>query len=377
MWIRRLSSFSLSLLLVVIIGAYLDTRAEVSASNPPPTTTPEAWQSTGVTQASLHNPGFDNHIWYEFNDRYGNWYAQSWVPDDDVPNGPQDWRLWYMRGQPLIQSFPESAIIQGGVESVALRIYDGSIQHGGLYQIIYNTTPCVFYNFQIYGRSQPDPGQTPPATLKAGIDQVGWHPNPSVDPAVPGAFPSTTIWGTAHDYKRTFGPVSVTAEALNNTITVFAYAYASGGKRHAIVWDSASLQTKTPSLLHDPQNLPDPGGVFDVAFTAGYGAAQIRWQTSANTLGQVYYHLVPESPTPTPPPTIYTLRTYLPLIRGQNTIEWSNFSDVSQFATTSHVINLTNLLRGRSYNFIAVSRGASDGGCTTWVSTVHTFTTLE
>jgi hypothetical protein len=232
----------------------------------------------------------------------------------------------------------------------------------------------MFYNFQIYGRSQPDPGQNPSAVLKAGIDQVGWHPDPYIDPAVPGAFPSTTVWGTAHDYKRAFGPISVTAEALSDTITVFAYAYAPGGRQHAIVWDSGALQT-SQAILHDPKNLPSPGGVFSVTVTQGYGAAEIRWKTNTSTIGQVYYGLVPEITPPPPPDDPY--KVYIPLIRGQHSIEWSNFSDVTPFASTEHTIALTNLLRGRDYQFVAVSRGFTEGGCAVWVSTVHTFTTLE
>ncbi len=390
--VKILIRLSLSLALLGLLGAWIGVQdAEMNAiSSTPPSEILSLEASTPITTsrvpkplilpsaapASLHNPGFDNMIWYEFNDRYGTWYARSWVPDDDVRGGSQDWRLWYMRDTPLIQSFPESTIIQAGIESVALRVYDENIHYGGLYQVIHDTTPCMFYNFQIYGRSQPDPGQNPPATLQAGIDRVGWHPNPYIDPAVPGAFPSTTVWGTAHDYKREFGPISVTAEALSDVITVYAYAYTSGGRQHAIVWDSASLQPRTSAVLQAPQNLPSPGGVFSVTVAQGSDAAEIRWHTNVNALGQVYYNLIPENTPPATPDDPYKI--FLPLIKGQITIqEWLNFSDITPSANTYHVVPLTNLLRGRNYQFIAVSRGLSNGVCTVWVSTVHTFTTLE
>ncbi|MEA3341057.1 MAG: hypothetical protein U9R15_13925, partial [Chloroflexota bacterium] len=59
-----------------------------------------AGDSAITNGASLHNPNFDNHIWYDFNERYsyGSLNPHSWMPDDDTAGGPQDWQICYMNG---------------------------------------------------------------------------------------------------------------------------------------------------------------------------------------------------------------------------------------------------------------------------------------
>jgi hypothetical protein len=348
---------------------------------PPP---PEGDDSPSAT-ASLHNPGFDNHDWYFFHDRYDPSYPpgpdgmKPLLPDDDnnlgnnIPeNILQDWRLWYMRNTPLIQTFAEASLAQS-VEAVAVRTYNGDVHQGGLYQVIYDTAPCLVYQFQMQGRSQPDPGENPYSTLMVGIDRVGWHPDSEVDPAVPGAFPGTTVWGTAHDYKRTYGPLSVTAEALATKISVFTYAYALGGRRHAILWDTGSFQDVTPAMIHDPLDLPAPGGTSVPGVTAGSTSASITWNTTYAALGQVYYRLV-AGPTISPTtPLTYTV--YLPFIgRNFGGNPWQA-SALNKTPTTSHAATLIGLQPGSTYAFIAVSRGLSGGQCVTWVSEEYEFIT--
>lgn len=317
---------------------------------------------------SLHNPGFDNHKWYEFNDRYyPKWLPGSWVPDDDVVNGPQSWRLWYMRGKPLVKSFSEGGIVQTG-ESVVLRTYDGNIQEGGLYQTVYDVAPCLYYTFQMYALSRPDDDVSDKtAVFKVGIDQTGWAPDPASDPAFPGYYPGTIVWGESHDYKYpTFGMLSVSAEAHANKITVFTYAYLYGGTKHAAVWDTGSLVESTPAMLHAPSSLPSPGGVTGVSSALiGGGQAQISWQTAGHpAVSQVYYRLLPQGGAQ----TNYPHKIYFPLITAYSLNKDWTASPINKTPSETHWVTLSGLLSGRSYEYIAVSRGLDYGQCVTWVS---------
>ncbi len=333
-------------------------------------TTGRVTASPGAPQAgTLHNPTFDNHYWYEFNDRYGKWYAGSWVPDDDIVNGPQSWRLWYMRGRPLIKSFAENAVVQA-VESVATRTYDGNIHEGGIYQTIYDVVPCLYYTFQIYALSRPDssvPDKT--AVLRVGIDQTGW----ATDPAFPGYYPATIVWGEAHDYKYpNFGALSATAEAHANKITVFTYAYLLGGPQHTSIWDTASLNETTPAVIHPFNSLPAAGGITGLSPSVGSNQAQISWQTPGHTaVSQVYYQLAPQPRTPVD----YQHKVYLPYVSTNAPTTWM-VSPLNKIASETPSILLTGLMPGRTYSYIAVSRGLDNGQCVTWVSSPQTFTLM-
>ncbi len=320
----------------------------------------------------LQNPGFDNTRWYEFRDRYGTWLVGSWVPDDDDGQRLQDWRLWYMRGTPLIKSFPEGGIKHAGIESVALRTYDGNVQEGGLYQVIYNVTPCLQYQFQMHALSRPDAGlPNPNAELRVGIDPTGWHTNPAVDPAMPGYYPPSIIWSDSQDFKYpNFGQLQVTAEARSDKITVYTRALAYGGVRHAIVWDTGAFQEVTPAMLHDPAALPAP--TLTASATPGTTQAMITWSTSAPAISQVYYRAV-SSNGETPPD--YPNKVYLPLVMGGSQPTWLA-TPINKTPTTGHSFTLTGLTPGQTYEYIVVSRGLSGDACVTWVSPATEFTTL-
>ena len=349
-------------LAIFIPSAFVHARRQAAPPNPA--------VEDALAGASLHNPGFDNHKWYEFNDRYGTWLAKSWVPDDDTVGGPQDWRIWYLAGKDIIKTGVEDTLVQS-VEAVWMRTYGSGALLGGLYQVVYDTTPCLTYEFTMYGQARPTEGDDSLSTLQVGIDRAGWHPDTANDPAVHGSFPSTTVWGTSHKYEFSYGLLSVTAEAWADEITVYTYADATGGTSHAVLWDTGSFADVTPDMIHDPDDLPSPGGISNIGESnITSNSARITWTTANDALGQVYYRLVPSGGTP---PT-YLNKIYLPLISCDDCSAWQATA-LNKTPTTSHTADLTGLESGSDYEYIIVSRGLSGDQCETWRSATGSFIT--
>lgn len=363
------SIFTATALTALLIVGWSSPAAQAEPSPPEP-------REVILSSPSLHNPGFDNHDWYEFHRRYQNTYPSgAWLPDDDnnvsnnIPdNIRQDWRLWFLDGTDIVEPDPEGTYVLN-VEAVQMRTYGAGKFLAGIYQPIYNTTPCLVYGFQMYAQSRPEGSDDSLIALQVGIDRVGWHPNSATDPAVHTSFPTTTVWGPSQRYQWAYGPLTVTAEAWNTKITVFTYADATGGRSHRILWDSGSFWDATPPMIHDPNNLPAPSGISNLHVITAGTTVTITWDTGSNALGQVYYRLASAPSGPTPPE--YPYKVYLPIVMKQT--GWQ-YTPLNKTPTTNHQAVLTNLLPGGTYEFIVVSRGLSGGQCVTWRSDVGQFT---
>jgi hypothetical protein len=245
---------------------------------------------------------------------------------------------------------------------------------GGLYQVVYNTTPCLTYEFTMYGQSRPTEGNDSLSALQVGIDRSGWHPDTASDPAVHNSFPSTTVWGDSHKYEFGYGLLSVSAEAWAEEIAVYTYADASGGTSHAILWDTGSLAEATPDLLSDPNNPPAASGISGLSASVGNTSATINWNTSVSAIGQVYYRFVSDNTTPVSSTTSFTHTVYLPLVNNEFPPSW-HATDLNKTPSTSHSVTITGLQANTTYEYIVASRGLSGGQCATWVSSKKEFTT--
>lgn len=337
---------------------------------------------------TLHNPTFDNGLWYEFHSRHnetypvgvwlpdGNWYASpgDWPTKGDI----QDWRLWFKHGTDIVDSEANRTYVHSGLESVKMWTpTDMGRQVAGLYQLIENTTPCFTYKFQMYGYSRQKEDSDKLNVMKVGIEQNGWLLNPVDAPAVQ-EWPTTMVWGTSHpEYESGFGPLEVTAEALNTQITVFTYANAEDGSSHKIHWDTGSLQETAPSeLISDPN---DPGGSsggieFGPVAVADDDSALVTWNTFEPAISQVYYRLIagPSSPV-SPPGTLLPHTVYLPFI-SRGPIPWSSTA-LDKSYTESHSVVIGGLQPGSTYEYFVVSRGVSNDACVNWVSDPGPFET--
>jgi hypothetical protein len=379
--LRRWSLVPVLVIALTVLGTLvpLDSFRSVNAGEKAASPRPVS-DSAIADGASLHNPGFDNHDWYEFNNRYQNYVTGSWIPDDDdnldndIPESiRQDWRLWFLNGTALVESDPEKKYAHSG-EGVQMRPYDwgkGSHQVAGLYQVIHDTTPCLVYQFQMYVESYPEE-EYRAAVLKVGIDQVGWDLEPAYRPAVH-SFPDTMVWGIPQDYKwPNYGLVTVSAEALNTKITAFTYADAPGGRYHRVLWDTGSFQEVTPADLIDPDDPPAPSGIYSLQVSASRTSATVNWSTSGDALGQVYYRFV-SGPSVPPSTETYSYTVYLPYI-ARPPSPWLS-TELNKSATASHSQGIGNLEPGSTYEYLVVSRGLLGGECVTWVSNKQTFTT--
>jgi len=333
------------------------------------------------TASLLHNPTFDNHDWYEFNGRYGNYLAGTWLPDDDgngddnIPlSSRQDWRIWFQDGTDVLEADPETTYAQS-VQGVQVRAYGDSWNSGhhlgGLYQVIYNTTPCLEYEFKMNAQARyepphdqiPDPFPTDWVnTLRVGIDRTGWHLATN-DPAVHGDFPATTKWGESQKHYWEYGELSATAEAWADEVAVFTYADADGGRASRVLWDTGSFAEVTPAQIYDPADYTVPNGIYSLSSSVAGSSVLITWNTSKDAISQVYYHSLP---TASPPPTTtYTNTVYLPLVVSN--AAWQS-TDLKKEPTSSHSFTLSGLEAGMTYEYIVVSKAYVSGdACSIWV----------
>jgi hypothetical protein len=369
---RLLVGFGTALIIIVVAGF---SARSIAGATDSPLAPARAANAAAPNAPTLHNPNYDNHIWYWFDERYDESYPKGvMLPAGNTFDDPQDWRLWFLHETDLVYANPSTAAAHSGRESVQFRNIDADgRQVAGIYQVVPGATPCRVYQFQIYGLSRQKEPLDFLSDMKAGIEPTIWEPDP-MRPAIH-TWPTTMVFGDSHLYTGEFGPLTATAEALYEKITVFSYADASGGNSHKIHWDSTSLVDVTPARIADPTNLPTPGGINNLTESASSTSATVSWTTNGAAIGQVYYRPKP-SEEPPPPTDTLTYTLYLPMVIGGSSMDWQA-TPLDETAFTSHNVILTNLSPGVTYEYAVVSRGVSGSQCITWASEKRTFTTNQ
>lgn len=245
----------------------------------------------------------------------------------------------------------------------------------GIYQPVHGTTPCLLYTFEIYNRN--DTANYHP---QIAIDPTGWIitklgnslpencppdgksrcPDPYVE-----AFPSTTIWSPEVSYPAlVWGPISLTAEALSTTISVWTRTAPDvQSPSLSSYWDYGSV-TYTPfpdNLLPEPSS-PWPSEYIENVTTAFAGdTLTITWTTATPASTQVLYTV---TRTPTTPTIPLSNTTYLPVI----TNEGGFAARLDPMPLQSHVVTIQRLRVGDIVDFEALSRRVDGNACVTETS---------
>ncbi len=185
----------------------------------------------------------------------------------------------------------------------------GYIRYGGyfiagIYQVVNNVTPCTYYRFEAYNTNEYEGMRT-----KVGIEPTGWQlpvltkanppqncpptgsakcPDPRIDSEA--VFPSTMVWSAITEAKA-WHPLSVTAQALNSTITVWTYASTrSDMASHSAYWDSTTLvEAPFPG-----DSLPAPQAwnstyIQNLSSFFVLDKLYVSWTTPQPSYGQVWY----------------------------------------------------------------------------------------
>jgi len=218
---------------------------------------------------------------------------------------------------------------------------------------------------------------------KLGIDPTGWiitRPGASPPDNCPpdGAsvcpdpyigddhgFPDTIIWSaelTQGAY--VWGKGSMTAEAVNATISVWTYAAPEPEIAKSTYWDNGSLvQTPFPD-----DKLPDPVSWISSGFVTGVRSEVIgndliiEWNTIAPASTQLTYTVSHKVYTPT---AEMTHTVFSPLIF--NPYKPSTPSLLDTTPVTQHKVILNGLLDGDTVTFIPMSRRPLNNTCITEV----------
>jgi hypothetical protein len=245
----------------------------------------------------------------------------------------------------------------------------------GIYQPVQGTTPCLLYTFEIYNRN--DAAYYHP---QVAIDPTGWvitTPGNSLpnncppdgvtrcpDPYI-SAFPSTTVWsaeGTHPAY--VWAPISVTVEALAETVSVWTRARPDIGGSMSTYWDYGSL-TYTPfpeNLLPQPPSPNPTGYIQNLASSFDGSNLTITWTTPTPASTQVLYTVESAPISPTVP---MTHTTYLPLVAATPV---ERKADLDPTPVLHHTYTISGLKNGDMVTFVALSRRVGEGACVTETS---------
>lgn len=248
----------------------------------------------------------------------------------------------------------------------------GYIRYGtpyiaGIYQAVNNVTPCTLYTFEVYNRN--DPGNYHP---KIGMDVSGWiltrlgsskpHNCPPdgasicPDPYI-AQFPATMIWSPESTHPGyTWASLSLTAEAINTSVSVWTSAAPDYTGSLSTYWDYASLvQTPFPEgKLPAPASWTPSGFIQNLTTQWLLDKVLITWTTPEPASTQVWYTFTPGDEP------VYELATPL-----------------DTTPTTWHQVIIEGLQHGGdTLRFAALSRRPQGISCTTEVFT-QTFVAPE
>jgi len=367
--------FLSAIVLVLVVVLALGASRLVGAQTEQPPVSPSATTTTGPNL--LNNPYFDNAgYYYRFP---GSLVAPGWFGWFVYPSVPE-----FIDGRGHGECYPKEPDGTCGNRSQGL-IRLGGQYMAGVWQPV-QITPCLDYQFQSFVRVD---GIYHP---KVGINPFGWEM-----PERPGEYecpsgtlchkmglgnwsdmPTSTVWsGEVSPPKyEWWGPLSITAEALSTTISVWTYSAPENAGYQTTYWDYAALYQvprQTPLAPNGLVLAPD----LSLNPTVMTGTTtQIQWTTSQPAFSQVFYRLhststvsITSSLTPT---------AYLPFVVHSGYVSVDDFTyhtePTSDMATT-HSASFSGLEAGTAYDYMVMVRWFGGSTCVSTGSMIGTFTT--
>jgi hypothetical protein len=274
------------------------------------------------------------------------------------------WKPWYKHGTDIPRMHAEQYTGRT-VSGYALMFYPYSSTddnlHGGIFRRE-SVEPCHTYRFSMWSRAGLDQQHPAPtdSRMRVGISPTGDYPQEIVltDPRI-----NDIIWSAPSNSKYAYEKLSVEAEAQNDTITVYTRADPDSNNQLYVFWDEGSFEEipHPGDLVNVNQPLPGAtGNIYNTNVQTSTNSATLSWNTgSTETIGQVLYRPLPAD---TPPSEPYTYTVYLPAIYSAAQAQDWMTSDIDDWST-SHQIQLTGLLAGRTYEYVIVSYGEVSGDC--------------
>lgn len=380
---RSLTSIGLVILLVGVLlatGFVLAQQREISVGAAPAST-------EGVDP--LTNGDFDDAIFY-------------WRPTNHFVAWP--WFEWwgnYMTIPEFIDGshphhnscYPEPAPGVLCQDPAVANHSQGYIRYGatyvaGIYQpVTSDIEQCALYTFEMYNRNDAASYHA-----RVGIDTSGWiitklgnsppancpPDGTSVcpDPYI-AAFPSTTVWSAESNHPAfTWAPISVTAEAITNKVSVWTYAAPDTAGSLSTYWDYGSL-VRVPfpdGKLPSPTSWAPSSFINVTSVTADLdaGTVSIDWTTAAPASTQVWYSFYPPA-MPVTPTALMSNTIYFPLIAAFRPPS-TYMTTLDTTPTTTHHAGISGVPAGQTVIFVALSRRPDGTVCRTEPSGLFQFT---
>ena len=372
-----------AILSFVVLAANPMPANEVGAVAPEP---PEPSLSTQAATATnlLANPEFNDVFYFRpTNHMVANmWYEWFWAAPYRIPE-------FIDGGHPYHNvCYPPEPDGKCEVDKVKHNGSQGYILMAntfvaGVYQSV-QVAACGFYQLEAYNRNDAinyhpkvgiDPtGQVLPPYIPPDGDRLPSNcppdghskcPNPGISD--PSKLPPHIVWSAeGNPAPYTWAPISVTAEALSTTISVWTYAAPDTAGSQSTYWDHASLvQVPSPSSRLLTGTLPTPSPTFITGVTSSTTAirANLSWQTGQPAVTQVLYHWVGDAAMTLVPPPVTSVS------------DFESFTPVDSAASTAHSVRLANLRPTSIYDYAILARRVVGSVCQTAVITGRMNTT--
>ena len=301
------------------------------------------------TENLLTNGNMEEGFYWKYPNHYvangwKRWWIGNVIPEyDDV----REWRPWRYDGHHAQIYFWYYHYTAGIFQQVA-------------------TQPCTPYQFSMYGRNHSGDGADHHARI--GIDPLGREYGRYIS-----SLPSDITWSPEQTFFYTWGLHTVTAEALDTTITGITHVSPDANYApYDTFWDAGTL-TQVPfpnNRLPEPDSWESSEFINNVTTQMGAGHLIVEWDTLQPASTQAWYDIIRPADPITPGHTLLLSHAwYLPLIAvnrpPDRDFEFATPLDTTP--TTHHRIQISSLNEGEKIKFVLLSRHRQNNACTTEV----------